>query len=47
MLEQVAERSCGCLIRGSVQSEVESGFEQLDLVKDVCAYGRVVGVDDL
>ena len=46
-LEQVAQRSCGCPIIGNVRSQVERGFEQLDLVKDVSAHGREVGLDDL
>ncbi|KAK4824765.1 hypothetical protein QYF61_018499 [Mycteria americana] len=44
-LEQVAQRSCGCPIIGSVQDQVGWGFEQSDLVKDVPAHGRVVGLD--
>jgi len=31
----------------SVQSEVGQGFEQADLVKDVPAHSRGVGLDDL
>ena len=41
--EQVVQRSCGCLIIGSVQDQVGRGFEQPDLVKDVPAHGRGVG----
>lgn len=33
-MEQVAQRSCGCLIIRSVQSQVGQGSEQPDLVKD-------------
>ena len=46
-LEQVAQRSCGCPIIGSVQSLVGQRFEQPDLVQDVPAQGREVGLDDL
>ena len=45
--EQVAQRSCGCPITGSVQGQVGPGFEQPDLVKDVPAHGRGLGLDDL
>ncbi|KAK4824617.1 hypothetical protein QYF61_016923 [Mycteria americana] len=38
--EQVAQRSCGCPIIGSVQCQVGWGFEQPDLVEDVPAYGQ-------
>lgn len=34
LMEQVAQRSCGCLIIRSVQSQVGQGSEQPDLVKD-------------
>ena len=47
MLEQVAHRSCGCPITGSVQSQVGWGFGQADLVKDVRAHGRGVGLGGL
>ena len=39
-LEQVAQRSCGCPIPGSVQSQAGRGFEEPDLVEDVPAQGR-------
>ena len=39
-LEQVAQRSCGCPLPGSVQGEVGWGLEQPDLVEDVPAHGR-------
>ena len=42
-LEQVAQRSCGCPLPGSVQGQVGWGFEQPDLVADVPAHGRGVG----
>jgi len=41
--EQVAQRSCGCPLRGSVQGQVGWSSEQLGLVKDVPAHGRGVG----
>jgi len=34
-LEQVAQRSCGCSLPGSVQGQAGQGFEQPDLVVDV------------
>jgi len=43
-LEQIAQRSCGCPVPVSIQGEVEWGFEQPDLVKDVSACGRVAGL---
>ena len=46
-LEQVAQRSCRCLIIGSIRNQVGWGFEQPDLVQDVPARGRGVGPDDL
>jgi len=42
-LEPVAQRSCGCLLRGSVQGQAGWGFEQPGLVKDVLALGRGPG----
>ena len=36
-LEEVAQRSSGCPIIGSVQGQVGRGFEQTDLVEDVPA----------
>ena len=42
-LEHVAQRGCGCPIRGSVQGQVGWGFEQPDLVEGVPAQGRGVG----
>lgn len=32
---------------GSVQGQVVCGFEQPDLVKEVPAHGRKIGLDDL
>ena len=37
MLEQVAQRSCGCPLPGSVQSQAGWGFEQPGLVERVPA----------
>jgi len=42
-LERVAQRSCGCPLRGSVQGQVGRGFKQPGLVEDVPAHGRGVG----
>jgi len=39
-LEQVAQRSCGYPLPGSVQGQVGWGFEQPGLVEDVPAHGR-------
>ena len=41
-LEQVAQRSCGCPIIGSVQGQAGRGFEQPGLVDGVPAHGRGV-----
>ena len=46
-LAQVAQRSCGCPLPGSVQGQVGRGFEQPDLVEGVPAHGRGVELDDL
>ena len=43
-LEQVAQRSCGCPIPGSVQEQVGWGFEQPGLLGDVPAHDRGVGI---
>jgi len=45
-LEQVAQRSCGCLLPGSVQGQVGWGFEQPALVEGVPAHGRGAGLDE-
>jgi len=37
---QVAQRSCGCALPGSVQGQVGWGFEQPGLVEGVPALGR-------
>jgi len=42
-LEQVAERSCGCPLPGSVQVQAGQGSEQPGLVEGVPAHGRGVG----
>jgi len=42
-LAQVAQRSCGCPLLGSVQGRVGWGFEQPGLVEDVPAHGRGIG----
>jgi len=41
-LAQVAQRSCGCLLPGSVQGQVGWSSEQPSLEEDVPADGRVV-----
>jgi len=43
-LEQVAQRSCGCPLPGSVQGQVGWGCEQLALVEGVPAHGTGVGL---
>ena len=45
--QQVANRSCGCPIIGSVQDQVGQAFEQPDLVEAVPTHGKGVGLDDL
>jgi len=47
VLEQVAQRSCGCPIPGSVQGQAGWSFEQPSLVEAVPANGRGLEVDDL
>jgi len=42
-LAQVAQRSCGCPLPGSVQGQVGWGFEQPGVVEDVPAHGRGFG----
>jgi len=46
-LEWVAQRADRCPIPGNPQGQVGWGSEQPDLVKDVCAYCRRFGLDDL
>jgi len=43
MVEQVAQRSWGCPLPGSVQGQVGRGFEQPGPVEGVPAHGRGVG----
>jgi len=42
-LAQVAQRSCGCPLPGSVQGQVGRGLEHPGLVEEVLAHGRVGG----
>jgi len=42
-LAQVAQRSCGCPLPGSVQGQVGWGFQQPGLVEGVPAHGSAVG----
>jgi len=46
-LAQVAQRSCGCPLLGSVQGQAGRGFEHPALVEGVPACCRGVGQDDL
>jgi len=46
-LEQVAQRRGQCPIPGNVQGQVGRGSEKPDLVEDVPAHCRGVGLDDL
>ena len=46
-LEQVAQRGCTRPIPGNIQGQVGQGSEQPDLVADVPAHCRGVGLDDL
>jgi len=43
-LEQVAQRSCGCSLPGSVQGQAGWGFEKPGLVEGVPAHGKGVGM---
>lgn len=47
MLEHADERICGYPIIGSFQGQVAWGLEQRDLMTDVTANGRGIGLDDL
>jgi len=47
VLEQVAQRSGRCPIPGNIQGQAEQGSEQPDLVEDVPAHCRGIGLDDL
>jgi len=42
-LAQVAQRSCGCPLPGSVQGQFGWGFEHPGLVEGVPAHGRGIG----
>jgi len=46
-LDEVAQRSCGCPLPGSVQGQVGSGSEEPGLVEGVPAYGRELELDGL
>ncbi|KAK4819013.1 hypothetical protein QYF61_024129 [Mycteria americana] len=46
-LEQGAQRGCRCPIPGNIQGQVGRGSEQPDLVEDVPAHCKGVGLDDL
>jgi len=46
-LAQVAQRSCGCPLPGSVQGQVGWSSEQPGLVEAVPAHGRGLEPDDL
>jgi len=46
-LAQVAQRSCGCPLPGSVQGQVGQGVEHPGLVVGVPACGRGLELDDL
>jgi len=43
LLEQVAQRGCGCPLPGSIQDQAGWGFEQPDLEGRVPACGKVLG----
>lgn len=47
ILEQVAQTGSGCPIPPNVQVQVEQDSVQPDLVVDVAAHCKVVGVGDL
>jgi len=46
-LAQVAQSGGGCPIPGNIQGQVGQGAERRDLVMDVLAYCRGVGLDGL
>ena len=46
-LDQVAQRGGRCPIPGNIPGQVRQGSEQPDLVEDVPAHCRGVGLDDL
>lgn len=45
-LAQVAQRGGRCLIPGNIRGQVGQGSEQPDLVENVPAYCRGVGIDE-
>jgi len=45
--EQVAQRAGRCPIPGNIPGQAGWGSEQPDLVEDVPAHGREVGLNDL
>ena len=47
ILEQVAQRGCGCPLPGSIQGQAGQGREQPGLVGVVPAYSRGLELDDL
>lgn len=47
ILEQVAQKLCGCLIPGNAQSQVGWRSKQSDLSENVLAYCGGVGLHDL
>ena len=46
-LEQVAQRGGRCPMPGNIQGQVGRGSKQTDLVEDVPAHCRGVGLDDV
>jgi len=46
-LQQVAQRGGRCSIPGNIQGHVGWGSEQPDVVEDVPAHCRGIGLDDL
>lgn len=46
-LAQVVDRSCGCSMTGSAQSQVGWSFEQHIQVKDVLTHCKGIGLDEL
>ena len=46
-LAQVAQRGGRCPIPGNIPGQVGRGSEQPDLVEDVPAHCRAVGLDDI
>jgi len=46
-LAQVAQRSCGCSLSGSVEGQFGRGFEQPGLVEGVPAHGWGLDLDGL